>query len=172
MAKDDLLRHFYGGFIRLHALYHAQQGTVSGVEVMEGLHRHGYTIGSGTLYPILHQLEQQGYLSSKHEVVVGRRRKNYRITSKGSQLLEDAKGRLRELISEVLPEDAKKAPKDSALKDSAAKGLVAKGSADDASLNTPKSQSRQRAAGHPASRSKSGTSRLGKRPVKIRKKVR
>lgn len=157
MARNDLLRHFYGGFIRLHALYHAQQGSVSGVEVMDGLERHGYKIGSGTLYPILHQMEQQGYLSSKHEVVEGRRRKNYRITSKGSQLLEDAKGRLRELTSEIL---AKEAP------------AASKGSSEDPCSSDSGSQSGRKVVRRTA-KSKAASSRVVKRrPAKVRKKVR
>lgn len=48
--------------------------------MMEELHRHGYDIGAGTPYPILHQLEEVGYLASQAEVVGGKRRKYYRAT--------------------------------------------------------------------------------------------
>lgn len=99
---DNLMRHFFGGFVRMHILYHAAKEPVWGVEIMEELGRHGYKLGPGTVYPILHQLEADGYLTSKTTVVSGKRRKNYRITTAGRKLLRDARSKLRELVSEVL----------------------------------------------------------------------
>ena len=78
---DDLMRHFFGGFVRMHILYHAAKEPMWGVEMMEELRRHGYNLGPGTLYPILHHLEAAGFLTSKTTVVSGKRRKNYRITN-------------------------------------------------------------------------------------------
>lgn len=100
--KDDLLRHFFGGFVRLHILYHAAKENICGVEMIEELARHGYQMGPGTMYPILHHLEEAGYLVSADEVVRGKRRKNYRITKKGSKLMDEAQTKLRELFSEVI----------------------------------------------------------------------
>ncbi len=99
---DDVLRHFFGGFVRMHILYHAAKEPIWGVEIMEELSRHGYKLGSGTLYPILHQLHSAGYLSAQSTVVAGKRRKNYKITRAGRKLLHDARGKLQELVSEVL----------------------------------------------------------------------
>ncbi len=96
---------FFGGFVRLHVLYHAMQEPVFGVEMMEELGRHGYDVGAGTLYPILHQLEEVGYLVSHTEVVGGKQRKYYRATPAGARALEDAKAKLRELVKEVLHDD-------------------------------------------------------------------
>ncbi len=39
---------FFGGFVRLHVLYHAAKEPVFGVEMMEELARHGYAVGAGT----------------------------------------------------------------------------------------------------------------------------
>ena len=47
---DDVLRHFFGGFVRLHILYHAARKPICGVEMIEELGRHGYKLGPGTLY--------------------------------------------------------------------------------------------------------------------------
>ena len=105
MAQNDLLRHFFGGFVRLHLLYHANLERICGVEMIRELRRHGYKIGPGTLYPILHHLEQAGYLASENEIVAGKRRKNYRITKRGRRLMEDAKEKLRELFAEVVNEE-------------------------------------------------------------------
>lgn len=102
MAKDELLRHFYGGFVRLHILYHAAKETICGVEMIEELKRHGYKLSPGTLYPILHHLEANGYLTAEDEIVRGKRRKNYQITKKGRKLMDEAKAKLRELFAEVI----------------------------------------------------------------------
>jgi len=99
---DDVLRHFFGGFVRMHILYHAAKEPVWGVEIMEELARHGYKLSPGTLYPILHQLETAGHLTATTTVVAGRRRRSYRITKTGRRLLHDARQKLRELVSEVL----------------------------------------------------------------------
>ncbi|MFI5456085.1 MAG: PadR family transcriptional regulator [Isosphaerales bacterium] len=97
-----LTRMFFGGFVRMHVLYHAVQEPIFGVEMMEELGRHGYDVGAGTLYPMLHQLEEAGYLTSHTEVVAGKQRKYYRATPEGAAALEEAKRKLRELVSEVL----------------------------------------------------------------------
>ena len=100
-----LIKMFFGGFVRMHVLYHAVKEPVFGVEMMEELARHGYDVGPGTLYPILHQLEEAGYLSVHTEVVAGKQRKYYRATPEGERALEDAKAKLRELVKEVLHDD-------------------------------------------------------------------
>ena len=51
---------------------------------------------------MLHQLEEAGYLSVHTEVVAGKQRKYYRATPAGAAALEEAKAKLRELVSEVL----------------------------------------------------------------------
>lgn len=108
----DLLRHFFGGFVRMHILYHAAKEAIWGAEIMKELARHGYKLGPGTLYPILHQLESGGYLSVTAAVVEGKRRKYYRITASGRKLLHDARRKLRELVSEVVDDrDAMQAAK-------------------------------------------------------------
>jgi PadR family transcriptional regulator, regulatory protein PadR len=101
-VSDLLIKMFFGGFVRLHVLYHAVKEPVFGVEMMEELGRHGYRVGAGTLYPMLHQLERAGYLSVHTEVVAGKQRKYYRATEEGAAALESAKVKLRELVSEVL----------------------------------------------------------------------
>jgi PadR family transcriptional regulator PadR len=101
-VSELLTKMFFGGFVRMHILYHAAKEPVFGVELMEELGRHGYDVGPGTLYPVLHQLEEAGYLNSYAEVVAGKQRKYYRATSEGVAALEEAKTKLRELVTEVL----------------------------------------------------------------------
>lgn len=109
MNDNELIRHFFGGFIRLHILYHAEKEAICGVEMIEELKHHGYELSPGTLYPILHSLEEAGYIGCEDEIVAGKRRKNYRITKRGQKMLADAKGKLRELFSEVVEDHDRRA---------------------------------------------------------------
>jgi DNA-binding PadR family transcriptional regulator len=69
--------------IRLHVLHHANEEPLYGQWMIEELKRHGYQIGPGTMYPLLHGLERKGYLRSKRDRSGSRYRKVYRITSSG-----------------------------------------------------------------------------------------
>jgi DNA-binding PadR family transcriptional regulator len=99
---DDFLRPLYLGFIRLHVLYHAGKEPICGVELMEELRRHGYKIGPGTLYPMLHQMQDAGLLTSSEAVVQGKQRKNLRSTAAGRALLKQVRAKLKELAAEVI----------------------------------------------------------------------
>jgi DNA-binding PadR family transcriptional regulator len=100
--SNSVLRHLFTGFVRLHILYHASKQPICGVEIMHELRHHGYTIGPGTLYPVLHDLERAGLLRSRPQVVDARRRRNFTITPRGRRLLAQARTKLLELAAEVL----------------------------------------------------------------------
>jgi DNA-binding PadR family transcriptional regulator len=102
MANDPVSRHFFTGFIRLHVLYHAAKAPTYGAEIAEELVRHGYRLGSGTLYPTLHLLEDLGYLRRRREAVRGRWRTYYRATAAGRKVLREARQKLLELVAEVV----------------------------------------------------------------------
>jgi PadR family transcriptional regulator len=104
-VSELLTKMFFGGFVRLHVLYHAAREPIFGMEMMEELRRHGYDVGPGTLYPLLHQLEEAGLLTVQTEVVDSKQRKYYRATSEGVRALEAAKAKLRELVKEVVHDD-------------------------------------------------------------------
>ena len=91
--SDPLVRHFFGGFVRLHVLYHAAREPICGVEMIEELARHGYRLSPGTLYPILHNLQASGYLTCRVRIVA---------TAGGRKLLAAARSKLVELFSEVV----------------------------------------------------------------------
>lgn len=103
---EALFRDFYLGFIRIYVLYHAKQAPVYGVGLMDELSRHGYSLGPGTLYPILHSLEGQGYLTSEKRVAAGITRRYYRITELGDRALEQVSRYVQELIKEIQEEQA------------------------------------------------------------------
>jgi len=97
-----MFKDFFLGFVKTHILYHASREPVYGVEMLEELDRHGYRLSPGTLYPTLHRLEQEGYLQSEKRTVNGKVRRYYTITERGSEVLEEAKVKIAELVNEVL----------------------------------------------------------------------
>ena len=97
MADQDL----YSGLIRLHVLHHACQEPVFGLGMIKELRRHGYRIGPGTLYPLLHRLEQKRYLRSHKQVIGVKLRRCYSVTPAGRRALTDAKAKVSELFEEL-----------------------------------------------------------------------
>lgn len=72
--------------------------------MIEELCSHGYSVGPGTVYPILHKMESEGYLFLETKNVNGRIRKYYSITGKGLEFLSEAREKLKELVREILPD--------------------------------------------------------------------
>ncbi len=101
MQKNKIIRDFLLGFIKIHILHHTQHDRVFGSEFRDELSRHGYDISYGTLYPIFHQLEKDGCLASKKEIVKGKLRKYYTITQKGAMVLAESKKKAKELFDEL-----------------------------------------------------------------------
>ncbi len=96
---DD--RFLYAGLIRLHVLHHAVLEPVYGLAMIEELARHGYRLSAGTLYPILHGLEEKGYLRSVERRFGRTKRRVYRATPAGRQALRSAKVKVSELFGEL-----------------------------------------------------------------------
>jgi PadR family transcriptional regulator PadR len=103
-ASQKVLRDAFIGFMRIHVLYHAAKEPIYGLEMIDELKRHGYAIGPGTLYPLLHSLEGAGLLRSKVKLVAGKNRKYYRSTRSGDALLVKLRGQLSELVREIVHE--------------------------------------------------------------------
>jgi len=97
--SDD--REFFGSLIRLHILHHAAQEPVFGLWLIEELRRHGYRIGPGTLYPMLHGLEGRGLLRSRVERDGSAARRRYAATAKGRRALARARLKVKELFGEI-----------------------------------------------------------------------
>ena len=98
---EQTLRGLFLGFIKIHILYHAAKEPIYGQEFSKELKRHGYEISFGTLYPILHKLEENGLLKKITKNVNGKIRKYYTITKKGNEVLQEAKMRAKELVDEL-----------------------------------------------------------------------
>jgi PadR family transcriptional regulator PadR len=101
-AMDD--QDLYSGLIRLHILYHACREPIFGLGTSEKLSRHGCRISAGTLYPVLHRLQQKGYLRSSRARSGRWLRRVHRATPSGRKALEAAKEKARELFGELFEE--------------------------------------------------------------------
>jgi PadR family transcriptional regulator PadR len=94
-------RELFDGLIRLHVLLHAAHEPVFGLAMMRELEHHGYYVGPGTLYPLMHGLERAGLLKSSLQQVEGRRRRLYRIMPEGRRALKKAREKVDELHEEL-----------------------------------------------------------------------
>jgi PadR family transcriptional regulator PadR len=95
-------RDLYSGLIRLHVLHHAAEEPIFGLGMIQELARHGYQISPGSLYPILHSLEQKGYLRASDQRNGKSLRRVYRATAAGKKALKAAKHQVRELFHELI----------------------------------------------------------------------
>jgi PadR family transcriptional regulator, regulatory protein PadR len=102
----------YSGLVRLHILYHAAQEPIFGAGLSQELARHGYRLSAGTLYPMLHSLEQKGYLRSTVAWEGRHSRRFYRATAKGRRALKSARVKVQELFGELLEECRDNLPKE------------------------------------------------------------
>ena len=103
--SGTVLRDFFLGFVKIHILHHAAEEPVYGTALIAELRRHGYELSPGTLYPVLHALENAGYLQRENRTVGGKVRKYYAATQAGRDALAEARLKIRELVAEVLEEE-------------------------------------------------------------------
>jgi len=137
LSNRDLI----GGFVRLHVLHHASSGPIFGIGIIERLALHGYVLSPGTLYPILHGLERDGFLRSRGEVVGKKRRRVYEITAEGQQTLTLSKARLWELFKELF--DAELSPDTAGHVEQALRIAMVKATAHSASKRAKQSPGRR-----------------------------
>jgi DNA-binding PadR family transcriptional regulator len=95
----NLRRDMITGLVRLRALHAAARGPVSGVDLSKELADAGHKTSPGTLYPLLHQMEKDGWLKSNGKTVKGKRRRYYRLTKKGRSQMEQAVSMLEQFLS-------------------------------------------------------------------------
>lgn len=92
----------YIGLVRLHVLHHAAEEPIFGLGMIQELGRHGYRLGPGTIYPLLHSMERRGWLRAEDRLVNGHRRKAYAATAAGRKALAEARKYVRELFEEMV----------------------------------------------------------------------
>ncbi len=101
-GEERMIRDFFLGFIKIHILHHAEKEPVYGLWLIDELGRHGYKLSPGTLYPILHKLQEDKLLKQHSALVDGKIRKYYRTTAKGTRVLSEIKGKIQELMEEII----------------------------------------------------------------------
>ncbi|WP_017472947.1 PadR family transcriptional regulator [Amphibacillus jilinensis] len=99
--QEQILRKFFLGFIQIHILHHAKEEPFYGAWMIEELKEHGYDMSPGTLYPILHTMEEKKLLKKENRTIHGKVRKYYTITELGEGVLEEAKKKAYELFKEI-----------------------------------------------------------------------
>ncbi len=102
--REKVLRRLYSGFLSLHILHHASEEPIYGVWIIQELRRHGYDVGAGVVYPMLHRLEQWGLLTRHDRTEEGKVRKYYETTRLGDEILASGREKVRELAGEILTE--------------------------------------------------------------------
>src|SRR5262245_54286138 len=95
----------FSGFIKLHVLHHASERPLYGLWLIEELAEHGYRVSPGTLYPLLHSLEQSELLKSYNELHEGKYRRYYKITENGSIKIKKVKLQFIEVMGESLTKE-------------------------------------------------------------------
>lgn len=76
-----------------------------GYEMIENLEKKSnnvFTLKAGTLYPLLHSLEEKDYLTAYEDEVNGKVRKYYSITKNGKKYLKSKKEEWNEYQTAVL----------------------------------------------------------------------
>lgn len=71
------------------------------VKELEARSENVFSLKEGTLYPVLHSLEQNGYVQSYWVEVDNKKRKYYHITRKGKNALKQKKEEWKEYSSAV-----------------------------------------------------------------------
>ncbi|RAK05117.1 DNA-binding PadR family transcriptional regulator [Halanaerobium saccharolyticum] len=99
---NKILRKVFLAFMRIHILYHAKKEPFFGLWMIEELKSHGYKVSSGTIYPILHSMEEDGILVSEEKTIEGKVRKYYSLTGKGEKILVEVKDKTKELSREIM----------------------------------------------------------------------
>lgn len=87
--------------MNIHILHHAKEEPFYGSWMIEELQSHGYKVSAGTIYPMLHSLEEAELIQQEERTVEGKVRKYYSITPQGEQVLEEARKRAYELFKEI-----------------------------------------------------------------------
>jgi len=99
--RDPVEREFLLAFWKIHILHHAAEPDgVYGHWMLEELHRHGYRISPGTLYPILARMAARGWLRAT-QADRSKGARVYRLTPDGRRVLARLRAALGELYGDA-----------------------------------------------------------------------
>ena len=102
MATD---RSFLSGNMTMLLLKLLSEKDMYGYEMIDTLRKRSenvFELKAGTLYPLLHSLEDKRYLLSYEQEAVGKIRKYYQITKNGRKHLEEKKSQWQEYSRAVM----------------------------------------------------------------------
>ena len=99
--QEQILRKFFLGFLQIHILHHAKKEPFYGLWMIDELKEHGYDMSPGTLYPLLHSMEEKNLLVKEEKIVEGKIRKYYKITPLGETVLKESRKKAYELFKEI-----------------------------------------------------------------------
>jgi DNA-binding PadR family transcriptional regulator len=89
------------GHVDLLLLSCLEEGPAHGYRLAERLREGAFDLPEGTVYPALYRLERRRLVTSLWEEVGGRRRRVYRLTSRGTAELVRQRSEWRELARAV-----------------------------------------------------------------------
>ncbi|MFO1065128.1 MAG: helix-turn-helix transcriptional regulator [Pirellulales bacterium] len=104
MARGTSNPDFLNGVPELAVLRVLQDGPRHGYAIVQAItERTGGSLqfGEGSIYPVLHRLEQQDFVKTKREAVGGRERIIYRLSKSGSRQLADCSARWRNVAESI-----------------------------------------------------------------------
>lgn len=102
MAIDKALISGSTTLLLLRLLEEKDQYGYEMIETLEKKSNNVFTLKAGTLYPLLHSLEEKSYLTSYESSVNGKLRKYYSITKEGRKHLKSRKEEWQEYQTAVL----------------------------------------------------------------------
>ena len=109
----DLDKSFISGSIPLLVMKLLEDGDLYGYEMIEELRRRSddtFHLKAGTLYPLLHGLEEKGFVTAYEQAAAsGKSRRYYHLTEKGRELFYENQAdwrKYRSIISELFGMEA------------------------------------------------------------------
>jgi DNA-binding PadR family transcriptional regulator len=96
-----LTREVFLSLWKVHILHHAGEGPVVGQWMLRELRHHGYEVSPGTMYPLLKRLERNGWIRGESTGNGPKSRREYRLTTKGREVLKRIQDQLDELQGEL-----------------------------------------------------------------------
>jgi PadR family transcriptional regulator PadR len=104
MAKTNTNPDFLNGVPELAVLRVLADGPAHGYAIVQGITKRTegrLEFGEGSIYPVLHKLEQEGLLKGRRENTNGRERIVYSLSRRGSKKLGESTARWRELVQSI-----------------------------------------------------------------------
>lgn len=85
---DEMTRFLERGLFRPYVLWICSKSAISGTDFLNVEKMHDHVLSPGKLYPVLHQLMEDGLLEEEVRVEHGKVHKYYTTTGKGRESLE------------------------------------------------------------------------------------